>query len=154
MPLGSTLQAWRLTRRLSVETLATHSGLTASIVEGIETGDLDPPASSLDRLARALGIPVTWLFVDPSQITLLTTDGDGDATGTPSATPDPVIQQILDAARQDRTLFVLLTALLQSGEPKLLTAAEASLRSLVRQARRSSVPWQSRPSGHFEPPSD
>lgn len=154
MPLGSTLQAWRLTRRLSVETLATHSGLTASTVEGIETGDLDPPASSLDRLARALGIPVTWLFVDPSQITLLTTDGDGDTTGTPSATPDPVIQQILDAARQDRTLFVLLTALLQSGEPKLLTAAEASLRSLVRQARRSSVPWQSRPSGHFEPPSD
>lgn len=154
MPLGSTLQAWRLNRRLSVETLATHSGLTASTVEGIETGDLDPPASLLDRLARALGIPVTWLFVDPSQITLLTTDGDGDATGTPSATPDPVIQQILDAARQDRTLFVLLTALLQSGEPKLLTAAEASLRSLVRQARRSSVPWQSRPSGHFEPPSD
>lgn len=155
MTLGNTLRAWRLHRRLSIETLAIQSGFSAKTIEAIESDEQDPPASSLPHLATALGIPVSWLLVDPSQLTLLTTDGDGEQTVTPSAASvDPVIEQILKASRDSRTLFVLLTALLQNGEPKLLTAAETSLRSLVKQARRSSVPWQSRPSGHFEPPSD
>ena len=42
---------------------------------------------------------------------------------------------MLQGSRQDRELYVLLTVLLQSGEPKLVRAAEASLRSLVKQAR-------------------
>jgi transcriptional regulator with XRE-family HTH domain len=155
MTLGNILRAWRLHRRLSIETLAMRSGLSASTLETIETGEQDPPVSSLHHLAIALGIPVPWLFIDPSQLDLLTTDGDGEQTVAPSATSaDPVTEQILKTSREHRTLFVLLTTLLQNGEPKLLTAAEASLRSLVKQARRSSVPWQSRPSGHFEPPSD
>jgi transcriptional regulator with XRE-family HTH domain len=154
MTIGGTLQAWRLSRRLSITTLSTQAGLPASAIEAIETGEQDPTASVLQSLATALDIPVPWLFVDPSHVELLTTDGDGDHTCDRSRSPDPVIDQVLTACRHDRTLFVLLTALLQSGEPKLLTAAEASLRSLVKQARRSSVPWQSRPSGHFEPPSD
>ncbi len=154
MTLGPTLQAWRLSRRLSLDTLASQAGLTASALEAIETGDHDPPTSTLPRLADALAIPVPWLFVDPSQMTILTTDGDGEPIADKTSSADPVLDQVLEACRRDRSLFVLLTALLQSGEPKLLTAAEASLRSLVKQARRSSVPWQSRPSGHFEPPSD
>ena len=128
--------------------------MTASALEAIEAGDHDPPTSTLPRLADALAIPVPWLFVDPSQMTILTTDGDGEPIADKTSSADPVLDQVLEACRRDRSLFVLLTALLQSGEPKLLTAAEASLRSLVKQARRSSVPWQSRPSGHFEPPSD
>ena len=128
--------------------------MTASALEAIEAGDHDPPTSTLPRLADALAIPVPWLFVDPSQMTILTTDGDGEPIADKTSSADPVLDQVWEACRRDRSLFVLLTALLQSGEPKLLTAAEASLRSLVKQARRSSVPWQSRPSGHFEPPSD
>ena len=54
----------------------------------------------------------------------------------------------------DRSLYVLLTALMQAGDPKLLRAAEMSLRSLVKQSRQATVPWQQRPSGHFEPPND
>jgi len=65
-----------------------------------------------------------------------------------------VTERVLRGARHERELYVLLTALLQSGDPKLLLAAETSLRSLVKQARRPTIPWQSRPSGHFEPPSD
>ncbi|TKS60400.1 MAG: hypothetical protein EWM72_01438 [Nitrospira sp.] len=53
-----------------------------------------------------------------------------------------------------RSLYVLLTALIQAGDPKLLRAAEVSLRSLVKQSRQAAAPWQQRPSGHFEPPSD
>jgi hypothetical protein len=29
-----------------------------------------------------------------------------------------------------------------------------NLRSLVKQAKQATIPWQNRPSGHFEPPSD
>ena len=54
----------------------------------------------------------------------------------------------------DRSLYVLLTAIMQSGEPKLLRAAEVNLQSLVKQAKQATIPWQNRPSGHFEPPND
>lgn len=33
-------------------------------------------------------------------------------------------------------------------------AAEVNLRSLLKQSRQATVPRQSRPPGHFEPPSD
>jgi hypothetical protein len=65
-----------------------------------------------------------------------------------------VTDRILAGSRADRSLYVLLTTLMQAGDPKLLRAAEMSLRSLVKQARQATVPWQQRPSGHFEPPSD
>jgi len=41
-----------------------------------------------------------------------------------------------------------------SRRPETVAAAEMSLRSLVKQSRQATVPWQQRPSGHFEPPSD
>ena len=155
MAIGSTIQAWRVTRKESVSSVAAKAGLEPSVLDAIESGEQDPPASRVEAIAAALGIPAPWLYVDPSQVSLLTTDGDGDETAPPDQqSPDPVVTRILGACGQDRRLYVLLTALLQSGEPKLLTAAEASLRSLVKQSRQASVPWQTRPSGHFEPPSD
>lgn len=149
------IQAWRLHRKQSVVSLAAQAGLSAPSLEAIEAGDADPPASALDRLARALGIPTAWLFGDPKHLALLTTDPDGDEVAPPSPdSVDPVTERVLLASREERELYVLLTALLRSGEPKLVRAAEASLRSLVKQSRRATVPWQSRPPGHFEPPSD
>ncbi|TLY16734.1 MAG: XRE family transcriptional regulator, partial [Nitrospirae bacterium] len=35
-----------------------------------------------------------------------------------------------------------------------LRAAEVSLQSLVKQSKQTTVPWQTRPPGHFEPPAD
>ena len=63
-------------------------------------------------------------------------------------------ERILHGKQVDQELYVLLTSLLRHGEPKLIRAAEVNLRSLLKQARTATVPWQSRPSGHFEPPSD
>ncbi|HEV8539855.1 MAG TPA: helix-turn-helix transcriptional regulator [Nitrospiraceae bacterium] len=155
MTLGASIQAWRLSRKLGVATLAEKTGLPAASLEAIESGELDPPASALASLATALGIPVSWLYSDPRHIQLLTTDPDGEPVESPALTsPDPVTERVLHGLEQERELYVLLTALLQSGEPKLLRAAEASLRSLVKQSRQATVPWQSRPPGHFEPPSD
>lgn len=155
MPIGPNIQAWRLSRGLSVPAVAAKAGLPAHFLEAIESGDLDPSASTLETLAPVLGVPTSWLFGDPKHLDLLTADADGDVPDPPGTDAvDPVMERILLGARQERELYVLLTALLQSGEPKLVKAAEASLRSLVKQSRQTSVPWQVRPPGHFEPPSD
>ncbi len=153
MPIGSTLQAWRFARGRSVADVATKAGLPAASLEAIERGELDPPASTLDALAQALGVPVSWLFGDPKHLALLYSDGEDDDPA-PASSPDPVVERILLATQSERELFALLTALLRSGDPKLVRAAEMSLRSLVKQSKQATVPWQSRPPGHFEPPSD
>ena len=62
--------------------------------------------------------------------------------------------QILQENQTGQDLYALLTALLRHGDAKLIRAAEVNLRSLLKQARTADVPWQSRPPGHFEPPSD
>lgn len=125
------------------------------MLEGIEGEEIDPPHSVLKALAQALRIPLSWLFVHPSHLDLLCKEEDDDGEALEKVEgPDPVVDRILRASGHDRTLFVLLTALLQSGDPKLLRAAEVSLRSLVKQSKQATVPWQTRPPGHFEPPSD
>lgn len=155
MSLGRNIQAWRVSRGHSVSALATKAGLPAVSLEAIESGECDPSASMLETLASAIGIPAGWMFGDPKHLELLTTDPDGDVTDAPGPDAlDPVTDQILRSARYERELYVLLTVLLRSGDPRHMRAAEASLRSLVKQARQPTVPWQSRPSGHFEPPSD
>lgn len=155
MPIGANICGWRRSRGLSLAALASQTGLEAPHLEAIESGETDPSASTLDAIASALRLPTSWLYGNPKQLELLVTDPDGDPIGSPDeGAIDPVLQQVLEATRQRRDLYVLLTAVLQSGDPKLLLAAEASLKSLAKQARQASVPWQSRPSGHFEPPSD
>ncbi len=153
MSLASNIQAWRLSKRQSVEALAERVGLTADSLEAIEAGERNPSASTLETLASALDVPVSWLYGDPKHMELLF-DADGDEETTRAGKIDPVTERVLLASRQEYELYVLLTSILLSGDPKLRLAVEASLRSLAKQARQPTVPWQSRPPGHFEPPSD
>jgi transcriptional regulator with XRE-family HTH domain len=156
--MGSNLQAWRVARRLSPESLAEKAGCPMDALQAMEDGTLDPPLSLLEKVAGALGIPPSWLFGHPKQVDLLTgdPDGDPDEDGEFSAkdSVDPVIERILLGTHIDRELYILLTALLRSGDPKLLRAAEVSLRSLVKQSKQATLPWQNRQPGNFEPPSD
>ena len=152
MAIGAQIQAWRLSRGYSPEFLAAEAGLSLEALDEIETESLDPSLGTLERLATALKIPVAWLFAHPTAFDLLFQEPE-ETNDRPEG-PDPVTERILTGSRIDRSLYVMLTALIQSGEPKLLRAAEMSLKSLVKQSRQSSVPWQNRPSGHFEPPSD
>ena len=153
MVLGQLIQAWRISRGHSVEEMASESHLVPHELEKIEAGEVDPSASLLQTLATALKIPPAWLFSDPASFRALFDDPEEDATSTPTG-PDPVTERILAGSRMDRSLYVLLTAIMQSGDPKLLRAAEVNLRSLVKQAKQATIPWQNRPSGHFEPPND
>lgn len=153
MSLASNIQAWRLSKRQSIEAVAERTGLASESLEAIEAGDLDPSASTLETLASALEVPVSWLYADPKHMELLI-DADGDEEPTRAGKIDPVTERVLLASRQEYELYVLLTSILMSGDPKLRLAVQASLRSLAKQASQPTVPWQSRPPGHFEPPSD
>ncbi|WP_232068655.1 XRE family transcriptional regulator [Nitrospira sp. KM1] len=133
--------------------MASESHLESRVLEDIETGTIDPPASLLESIAASLKIPVAWMFSHPTAFQQLFHESD-DEDGDKPEEPDPVTARILSASRMDHSLYVLLTVLMQHADPKLLRAAEASLRSLVKQSKQSSIPWQNRPSGHFEPPSD
>ncbi len=153
MSIGPCIQEWRLSKRHSLESLSDASHLPVSLLEQIETEQLDPTIGTLEALAAALRIPPAWLFEHPRSFEHLFTDADGQEEPDP-ALIDPVTDRILACSKTDRTLYVLLTTLMQGGDAKLLRAAEMSLRSLVKQSRQTTVPWQQRPSGHFEPPSD
>jgi len=153
MALGEQIQAWRITRGRSVNDLATELLLVPNVLEQIEAGAIDPSASLLEALAAALKIPPAWLFSHPTSFRTLFDDLEENADSV-LVGPDPVTARILAGSHMDRALYILLTALIQSGEPKLLRAVEVNLRSLVKQAKQSTVPWQNRPSGHFEPPND
>jgi transcriptional regulator with XRE-family HTH domain len=152
MAIGSQIQAWRVSRGLSNAYLAAEAGISLQALEDIEAESLDPSTGTVERLAAAMKIPIAWLFAHPDAFKLLF-DKPEKVEDKPDG-PDPITERILCGSRMDRSLYVMLTALIQSGEPKLLRAAEMSLKSLVKQSRRSTVPWQNRPSGHFEPPSD
>ena len=155
MPISNSLLAWRKARQISTSKLASESGIDQATIESIENGKLDPVVSVVEALAEGLAIPPAWLYSTPKAIELLLGVPDGEETlYLDLDSPDPVTKRILHGNETDKDLYVLLTLLLCHGEPKLLRAAEVNLRSLLKQARTATVPWQSRPSGHFEPPSD
>ncbi len=153
MSIASNIQAWRLSKRQSLTALAERAGLPAESLEAIEAGELDPPASTLATLASALGVPVPWLYGDPGHLERLL-DADEREESVQAGAVDPVTERVLLGSRAEHELYVLLTSIVMSGDPKLRLAVEASLRSLAKQAKQPTVPWQSRPPGHFEPPSD
>lgn len=154
MSIGLFIQGWRLSRNQSIESLSDAAGIPTTLLEQIEADQEDPTIGMIQALASALRIPPAWLFDSPQSFKCLFTDSTEDDEEPDTTQTDPVTDRILAGSHSDRSLYVLLTSLMQSGDPKLLRAAEMSLRSLVKQSRQATVPWQQRPSGHFEPPSD
>jgi transcriptional regulator with XRE-family HTH domain len=154
MSLGTNIQAWRVSRGYSGAILARKADISEDTLASIESDAFDVPVSILPALAGALGIPASWLWSDPRHLALLMEGAEEDLNTDSTKPVDPVMEQVLRSANIEPEMYVLLTAIVQSGEPKLVRAAQASLRSLAKQAKQPTVPWESRPSGHFEPPSD
>lgn len=155
---GLFIRAWRLSRQQSLEELAEKTGLSTSLLGALETDDRHVELTTMETVARGLDIPAAWLHTDPVEFDLLfknETEEENDQENRPVPWPaDPLIARIRDGRRTNRVLYALLTTLLERGDDKLLRAAEINLKSLLKQARQTSLPWQSRPPGHFEPPSD
>lgn len=153
MSIGLFIQGWRLSRNHSIESLSDAARIPTSLLEQIESDQADPSTATIEALASALHVPPSWLFDNPRSFEYLFT-GSAEGEELDRSQFDPVTDRILAGSHTDRSLYVLLTTLIQADDPKLLRAAEMSLRSLVKQSRQATVPWQQRPSGHFEPPSD
>ncbi|WP_447602576.1 helix-turn-helix domain-containing protein [Nitrospira sp. Nam80] len=154
---GLFIRAWRLSQQQSVDELAAKTGLSVPFLDALETDDRHINLSTMKVVAQGLGIPAAWLHTDPAEFDLLFNDDDQEHDSEGHSAPwqaDPLIARIREGSRGNRSLYALLTALLECGDAKLVRAAEVNLKSLLKQARQTALPWQSRPPGHFEPPSD
>lgn len=64
--IAAQARALRTERGLSLEALATRSGVSRSMLSLIERGEASPTAVILDRLATGLGVPLAQLFDPPA----------------------------------------------------------------------------------------
>src|SRR5512139_1118623 len=60
--VGQRLQTLREARGMSQRRLAAASGLSPNALSQIERGNVSPSVSTLNRLAAALGVPITAFF--------------------------------------------------------------------------------------------
>lgn len=155
MSRGYCLDQWCHIRSLSLSILAEKAGVKIETLQALQNGAFDAPISLFDTIAEQLNIPTAWLYYDPRVIQRLWNDPDEDNPEFPDvSSTDPIFQRIIQASREYKDIFILLTGILHHGDPKLIRAAQVNLQSLLKQARPTTVPWGSRPPGHFEPPSD
>ena len=111
------IQAWRRARGNSVTALAKKSGVSLTDIEAIEAGEIDPPVSVLEALAAGLSIPPGWLYSTPTAVKRVLEDPDEENDDWLKVdSPDPLLERMIWANQDQRELFALLTALLQSGE--------------------------------------
>ncbi len=149
------LQQWCQYRQLTFPQLSHQTNITLDSLESIHNGSMDPSLSLLDTIANQLAIPTSWLHNDPQVIQRLWNDADEDEPILPEdLSIDPVFERMIQVRHDHPELFVLLTNLIHHGDPKLIRAAHVNLQSLSKQIRATTLPWGSRPPGHFEPPSD
>lgn len=60
--VGDAVRRLRAAQRLSVRTLASKSGFSASFISQVELGQASPSIASLDRIAAALGVSLGEFF--------------------------------------------------------------------------------------------
>ena len=155
MSIHQHLGQWCQAKGLSFAELSRQTGVVMTKLQDFQKGECDPPFSIVISMAQSLDVPVSWLHSDPRTISRLWNDPDEDNPELPDvSSSDPIFQRIIQASREYQGIFVLLTSILHHGDPKLIRAAQVNLQSLLKQARPTTVPWGSRPPGHFEPPSD
>jgi transcriptional regulator with XRE-family HTH domain len=60
--IGKNIKALRLSRKLTLETLAGKAGLTKGYLSKVENSKKSPPVSTLIVIAKALGVPLSRIF--------------------------------------------------------------------------------------------
>jgi transcriptional regulator with XRE-family HTH domain len=123
------IQAWRVSHGQSIDDLAGKTGIPASTLEAFEADDRGIPLSTMEAVAQGLGIPAAWLHTDPAEFELLFKNEEEEIDSADQPGPwhaDPLFARIRQGSRDNRSLYVLLTALLETGDPKLIRAAEDS----------------------------
>jgi transcriptional regulator with XRE-family HTH domain len=62
--IGRRIRERRLRRGLVIEELARKAGLSKAYISQVETGKASPSLRTVERLAQALGVPLTYLFLE------------------------------------------------------------------------------------------
>jgi transcriptional regulator with XRE-family HTH domain len=76
--VGQRLRTFRERQGWSLRVLAEQCGLSINAISRIERGENSPTVSSLQRLASALGVPITEFFLEyPKQSAYHIRNGDG-----------------------------------------------------------------------------
>jgi transcriptional regulator with XRE-family HTH domain len=122
MTLGDKLRAIRRERRLTLQQVATASGLSKAFVSQIESGAANPSLASLKRVGNALGTRLAALFEH---------DADGQDSSVPNLEPVEEVRVVRKDRRKQllwpgrRTPSYLLTADLRGKLEVLLDVIEA-----------------------------
>ena len=72
MKIGHSLKLCRSAKKLSLESLAERAGLSQSYISMIESGKREPTISSIEKLAKALGVPtpiILFLAAEKDELT-------------------------------------------------------------------------------------
>jgi transcriptional regulator with XRE-family HTH domain len=82
--VGSRIRALRQERGLSLRALAELCELSPNTISLVERGESSPSVSTLQRLATALGVPITSFFAEPIQkrAVILTRAGERARSGS------------------------------------------------------------------------
>lgn len=125
MPTGALVRLYRVERRMSTVSLATHAGITARYLEMIEAGTKTPSLPVLRNLAKILGVRTSALVGEaPSE------DHEG-----------PVNPRL---AEVERALYTYRSLALRDGD-ELLTLAE-----LGEQIHAAQTAWCSSPNKYSD----
>lgn len=65
--IGEEVRRLRIERGLSQQELAERIGLSQSVIARLEAGGVEPRLSTLDRVAKALGVEVEVRFLAPPE---------------------------------------------------------------------------------------
>lgn len=84
--IGENIRLIRLNKKMAQKSLAQKSCLATSTLCDIEKGRSNPSVESLERIARALGVPVSFLmasnYVNGVNTSLATVPGSEPVQGT------------------------------------------------------------------------
>lgn len=63
MDLGQAIKALRIKQQMTQAELAERVGMSTNAVSQIELGKTIPPKATVERLAQAFGIPVSYILI-------------------------------------------------------------------------------------------
>lgn len=67
MLVGSHIKALRTVRAMTVAALATQTGLSKGLISQVENDKTSPSLATLDRIAKGLDVPVSYLLIKPEE---------------------------------------------------------------------------------------
>ena len=135
MLIGDRLRNLRKFKSLSQSDVEQRSGLLRAYVSRVENGYTIPSLSTLERFAKALGLPLYLLFLDGSATYPLDTLPEGKPTKTRSATQRSSGKETLSLKK----LSQLLARMGDSNRELLLYMAQKMTTRRVRSRRAESV---------------